>query len=84
MGRIVFFLLLALAVYVGYRWWRAQRQAAARRAVDPTDAVERMVRCEVCGLNLPQSEALREDDAAAAGAVVRWYCGEAHRRQRRS
>jgi hypothetical protein len=84
MGRILFFFLLALAVYVGYRWWLGQRKAAARRAMDQTGAVERMVRCEVCGLNLPQSEALREEDAEATGAVVRWYCGEAHRRQRRS
>ncbi|MFN7757264.1 MAG: PP0621 family protein [Betaproteobacteria bacterium] len=94
MGRIFFFLLLALAVYVGYRWWRAQRQAATQRAMDQTGAVERMVRCEVCGLNLPQSEALREEGSQAGskvagrtearGAVDRWYCGEAHRRQRRS
>lgn len=94
MGRIFFFLLLALAVYVGYRWWLAQRQAAARRAMDDAGTVERMVRCEVCGLNLPQSEALREEGSQAgskvagrtvAGAAVdRWYCGEAHRRQRRS
>jgi len=94
MGRILFFLLLALAVYVGYRWWLAQRQAAARRAMDDAGTVEHMVRCEVCGLNLPQSEALCEEDAQAGGkeaggkeaggAALRWYCGEAHRRRHRS
>jgi hypothetical protein len=38
-----------------------------------------MVRCESCGLNLPQSEALPGTDAAAG----RWYCCEAHRREAR-
>jgi hypothetical protein len=84
MGRILFFAVLALAVYLGYRWWLAQRKAAARRAQEQTGAVECMVRCEVCGLNLPQSEALPGDSRPAEGAAPRWYCGEAHRQQHRS
>ena len=75
MGRILFFLLLALAVYIGYRWWLAQRN---RPGGGPPSqgSVETMVRCEVCGLNLPQSDAL-------PGPGARWYCGEAHRSQGR-
>jgi hypothetical protein len=39
-------------------------------------AAEPMVRCETCGLNLPQSEALT---LPAAGGE-RWFCSEEHRR----
>jgi hypothetical protein len=89
MGRILFFLLLALAIYIGWRMWRMQ-QSRPRGDAQPRDrgaVVERMVRCDVCGLNLPQSEALpapaatETSDAPAAAAAVRWYCCDAHRRQ---
>lgn len=73
MGRILFWLLLALAAYVGYRWWRINARTAVGRDATDQPKVEAMVRCEVCGLNLPQSDAV-----AAAG---HWYCGEEHRRQ---
>jgi hypothetical protein len=36
-----------------------------------------MVKCEVCGLNLPQSDAL----AAPGADPKRWFCCEEHRRQ---
>lgn len=72
MGRILFWLLLAAAAYLGYRWWRIKQQVITRAAADRS-SVETMVRCEVCGLALPQSEAL--------GGADRWYCGEEHRRQ---
>lgn len=79
MGRLLFFLLLGVAIYVGYTWWLRQKRIARRRAMDALQAAETMVRCEVCGLNLPQSDALpgpQADDGAA-----RWFCGEAHRTQ---
>ena len=82
MGRILFFLLIALVVYVGYRWWLAQRQAAARRAMQSVQAGEAMVRCEVCGLNLPQSDAL--PGPQTGDGSQRWYCSEPHRTQARS
>ncbi len=72
MGRILFWLLFALAAYMGYRWWRIRQHAEAVRDSSGRVKVESMVRCEVCGLNLPQS------DAVAAGG--HWYCGEEHRR----
>lgn len=79
MGRLLFFLLLALAVYIGWRALRLQRGADGDASAErrPGEA-EAMVRCEVCGLNVPQSEAL---PAPASPEAPRWYCCEAHRRQ---
>lgn len=71
MGRILFWLLLALAAYIGYRWLRVKQQPREVRGAGGPDRVETMVRCDVCGLNLPQSEAI--------GAADRWYCSEEHR-----
>jgi uncharacterized protein len=81
MGRILFFLLLALAAYIGWRLWRVQQARPGRDASSESRARARggeaMVRCEVCGLNVPQSEALPAPDSDAQ----RWYCCEEHRRQ---
>ncbi len=77
MGRILFFLLLALAIYVGWRWWRLQQARRARQSDASPREVEPMVGCAVCGLHLPRSDAL----PAADGDARRWYCCEAHRRQ---
>ncbi len=74
MGRILFFVLLGIAAYVAYRWWRVAQRIEQRRTAEAAKArSEAMVRCDVCGLNLPQSDAL------AAGE--RWYCSEEHRRR---
>jgi len=75
MGRIVFFLLLGIGLYVAYRVWRAGRRAGPASQPRTEDGGETMVRCDQCGLNLPKSEALADDD--------RWYCSDAHRRLRR-
>ncbi len=53
-------------------------KSAARRGALPTQKpdetkVEDMVRCQVCGVNLPRSEAILSRG--------RFYCGEEHRRQ---
>lgn len=72
MGRILFWLLIAAVAYLGYRWWRIKEQAIGRGARQRPQ-VEAMVRCDVCGLNLPQSEAVGFGD--------RWYCSDEHRRR---
>ena len=77
MGRILFFLLLGLAVYVGWRWWRVQQSRGQHSAKAAKRAAESMIRCDVCGLNLPESEAL----PALRNEAGRWYCCEEHRRQ---
>jgi hypothetical protein len=79
MSRVLFFLLLAVAIYLGYRWWLRAKRDAERRAMDQMQQGETMVRCEVCGLNLPQSDAL--PGPGAADGAPRWFCGEAHRTQ---
>lgn len=77
MGRILFFILLALAVYVGWRLMRAKRPGGVHETPGRTRGPEPMVRCDACGLNLPQSEAL----AAPGSNPQRWYCCEEHRKQ---
>jgi uncharacterized protein len=76
MGRILFFVLLALGLYVAYRLWRAGRARQGSGHTERSPAVaEPMVRCEHCGLNVPQSEALADGG--------RWFCSEAHRHLQR-
>ncbi len=62
-------MLLGLVAWGVLRSWARRARPPAAPAAR---AVEEMVRCAHCGLNLPRSEAL------AAGTD--WYCGEAHRR----
>jgi len=77
MGRLIFFLLLAAVAYAGWRWLKAQQRLGAdrnsQRARADRRAEEMMVRCEVCGLNVPQSDAVSDNG--------RWFCGEEHRRK---
>jgi uncharacterized protein len=69
MGRILFFVLLAIAVYL---IWRSLQ----RRDGGPRPDVERvpqaMVSCATCGLHVPRQEALLLGD--------RYFCCEEHRR----
>jgi uncharacterized protein len=72
MGRIVFFLLLAI---VGYMVWRSLKRRGADRGTTgqgqpPTP--QAMVSCATCGLHLPRQEALPQGD--------RYFCCEEHRR----
>ena len=77
MGRILFFVVLGVGLYVAFRIWRGNQQrgttAAPRKAAA---AGEAMVRCHHCGLNVPKSEALAAGD--------HWYCSEDHRRLERN
>lgn len=75
MGRILFWLVLGVLAYVAYRWWRHQQVGGPPPApgAGPRDRAEAMVSCAVCGLNVPQSEALLAGPKA--------YCCEEHRRQ---
>ncbi|HXF45405.1 MAG TPA: PP0621 family protein [Burkholderiaceae bacterium] len=72
MGRILFWVLLGLAVYALWRWF-AIKQRARARTQERSSTGEAMVSCDVCRLNVPQSEAL--------SANGRWYCCDEHRRR---
>lgn len=66
MSRLLFWLLIAALVVAGLR-----KLGGARHPAGPAERPsEPMVRCRRCGLNLPQSEALR----AGAG----WACSPQH------
>ena len=76
MGRILFWFLLGLAVYLAWRWWQVKqrlRDDNASAGGTPRITQEAMVPCDICGLNVPQSEAF-----AGNG---RWYCSDEHRRR---
>lgn len=71
MGRIFFFLLLALAIYLAWRW--TQRASAPPRRARPQELeAQAMVSCAKCGLHVPRIEALPVGE--------RYYCCEDHRR----
>jgi len=76
MGRILFWVLLGFAAYAFWRWWNVKQQLRDQRSAasgEKAPAQEKMVPCEVCGLNVPQSEAF-----AGNG---HWYCSDEHRRR---
>lgn len=71
MSRIFFFLLLALAAYVAWQWWRRSQAAGRTPPRRQVEAPQAMVRCAHCGLHLPQPDALPAGD--------RYFCSEEHR-----
>ena len=67
------FLVLFAVLYIAYLVWRHNRIEAGRppsRGAPP--ALQQMVSCAVCGLHLPESDAVR-------GADGRFFCGQEHR-----
>jgi uncharacterized protein len=72
-GRILFWVLLGLVVYVVWRWWNVKQRLGAQHAKSKKITQETMVPCDICGLNVPQSEAF-----AGNG---RWYCSDEHRQR---
>ncbi|MCS7100468.1 MAG: PP0621 family protein [Burkholderiaceae bacterium] len=74
MGRILFWILLGLAVYVLWRWLAVKQRARRGQTTSGSGAVgEPMVACEVCRLNVPRSEAVQ--------AQGHFFCCDEHRRQ---
>lgn len=77
MGRILFFVLLAIAAYAAWTWLRrsAPRNGpgASGAASTRTETPQAMISCAHCGLHLPQQEALPMGE--------RFYCCEEHRRR---
>lgn len=66
-------LVIAVVVVVVLLMKHAARRGELPKRKPAEDKVEDMVRCQVCGVNLPRSEAILSRG--------RFYCGEEHRRQ---
>lgn len=70
MGKILFWLVVGFVIVLVMK-------LAAKKRVPPPDKgpkeVEDMVRCRVCGVNLPRSEAILSQG--------RFYCSQEHRNQ---
>jgi len=71
MGRILFFVLLAIVVYM---LWRSMQRRGNDRTQGTTKPgpPQAMVSCAKCGLHVPRHEALPLGD--------RYFCCEEHRR----
>ena len=70
MGRLLFWILLGGIAYAVIKGWM---QGGARGGPGPVPGkgdAESIVRCEACGLNVPESDAF-----SRAG---RWYCSREH------
>lgn len=70
-------LRLILILIIGWLIWTALRpmfhsRPKSTKTKSPGE-VENMVRCDYCGLNLPEREAIYEDN--------HYYCSEAHRQR---
>lgn len=70
MSRVLFFVLLALAIYLA--WRLLQKKQLPRQDGDANVARLPMVSCATCGLHVPRNEALTQDE--------RYFCCEEHRR----
>ncbi len=66
-------LVIGLVVLVVLLMNKASRRREVPQQPGGEPKVEDMVRCHVCGVNLPRSEAILSRG--------RFYCGEEHRRQ---
>ena len=76
MGKLLFLILAAIAVYVvlgSIARASAAKQGIRTETPDPQSEspAELMVSCAVCGVNIPKSESLRHGN--------RFFCCEEHR-----
>ena len=71
MGRILFFLLLAVVVYMVWRSMQRRDKAPPPAGADQR-LPQAMVSCATCGLHVPRQEALLLGE--------RFFCCEEHRR----
>jgi uncharacterized protein len=76
MGRLLFWILLGIVAWAGMKHWTRVGVRRGRREGGSESAAESMVRCEVCGLNVPESDALSRGG--------RWFCSREHLEGRQS
>lgn len=71
---IIRLILLAIAVWLAFRIYRNWKRSAPPLAEPPPPSrIGTMVPCDLCGLHIPDSEAVRTLDHT--------YCSDEHRRQ---
>lgn len=64
-------LLVWIAIIVAAIWlWRRYFSKPAKRSSAPRDEPPRMVRCEQCGVHVPEAQALQQEG--------HWYCSQDH------
>lgn len=79
MAKIFLWVLIGFAAYVAWRWTKIKQLSAGRgdeggtRGSAQGAGPEAMVPCDVCGLNVPRSEALANNG--------RFYCSDEHRQR---
>lgn len=80
MGKVLFGLLIAAIIWLLFFFKRKQKIGAKKSAeINRTAAVESIVQCKICGVNIPESEAIRvlvndANAATAANATPQWRC----------
>ncbi|BAU72555.1 PP0621 family protein [Metapseudomonas furukawaii] len=74
MFRLLFWIAVIFAAI--WLWRRFKTPSTPRQQPRREDEGHPMVRCAHCGVHLPRSHALTQDD--------RWYCSQAHLEQDRS
>jgi uncharacterized protein len=73
LGRLLFFVLIAVLVFWAIRSYRRglkKRQEEAQKE-SPSIESEDMVRCTHCGVHLPKSESILSED--------KFFCSDEHR-----
>ncbi len=72
LAKILFIVVLLLVVYLFFKSWRKDAGGEDRQRPPESKLPEDMVRCEICGVNLPRSEAFTSRS--------RLYCSDEHRK----
>ena len=71
MTKLIFIIVVALLLVLWFKSMGRKNDLSRKSNAKHQDSVEDMVRCQVCGVNLPRSEALLSRG--------RFYCSDQHR-----
>lgn len=72
LAKILFIVVLLLVAYLFFKSWRKDAGIGDQTRSKQSKLPEDMVRCDVCGVNLPRSEAFTTQG--------RLFCSEEHRK----
>ena len=73
MAKLIFIIVVTLLLVLWFKHMGRRRDQGEQKPDRKSGAAEDMVRCQVCGVNLPRSEALLSRG--------RFYCCEPHRQK---